>query len=644
MPVVGADADGQGLDHDNIVEDVAEESDQREDEEVDTTAPGQAYLNGVSRYLDSIIQENASSIDQAEEFLDPIWKSRRPTYYTTVDTPEATRARRQDEIRLVKSVQSHKCRDVCYKYGAKTCRFNFPRPLIPETYFKDGVIFAKRENKWCNNFNRAMLSVLRSNHDVKFLTTGADSKATIFYITDYVTKSEQNHIQTVTFLKVAVDKINAAEFGPKKGNAKLSSEENKARDRINTFLHVMDTSVERSGQWCTLVLLGLPLEYKSHSFKSFCCSSFISRAELATSTPDDPIEDFVECLTPVLDMDRPDEEITFASQFIDYRYRSKVKTDPLYNRHLAAHLFTPYEQTADASAMEVEVAQMTPYHYVQRVAKTKMTPKSYAVLLLGKQPYNHIRFHPDHPQFRTHLQIVRDVSNPTIPHPIPVLLGYTLPSKNDDPDKYALTILSLLSVYDDPGDIKPDDKIDWPLSLVAYKRRLAHLDPHRAEWMDQLISNMACIADGRQAQSTEKAERRRLRDLQDPGWNDASEVDGANDYTGDVDENGYQDESEPTNGEVSEVVIDMLPTFGPSSLPQHFAPTLSVYNSIHPSTDRLAVKLQEAACQRTADIHSTKDMKSQMSELKTKLQACKETMNERDYNGATSPMTGRGGC
>jgi hypothetical protein len=607
--------------------------DARGDVEADS-APGQAYLHGITRYLDSIIQENASSIDKAEEFLDPIWKSRRPTYYTLNDTAEEAHERRQDEMRLVKSVQSHKCRDVCYKYGHKTCRFNFPRPLIPETYFKDGVIFAKRENRWCNNFNRAMLSVLRSNHDLKFLTTGADSKATIFYITDYVTKSEQKHIQTVTFLKIAVDKINAAEFGPKKANKKLSAEENQARNRITTFLHVMDTSVERSGQWCTLVLLGLPLEYKSHTFKSFCCSSFISRAKLANSTDADPVEDFVESLTPILNMDSPDEEITFASQYADYRYRSKVRSDPLYNRHAAAHLFAPYEKSASGSEMEMELAQMTPYHYIQRVEKTKMTPKTYAALLRGKQPFNHVRFNPAHPQFRTHLQIVRDVSNPTIPHPIPVLLGYSLPSKSDDPDSYALSILSLLSVYDDPSDLKPDDSLDWPQTLIAYKRRLAHLDPHRAEWMDQIISNLTCIADGRQAQKLEKDERRRLRDLEDPNWNDKSEVDGANDYTGDIDETGYQDESEPTNGEVSEVVIDMLPPFGPSSLPQHFAPILSTYSSIHPSTDRLAAALQETTHLSTGDLHSAADMKVQMSELKTKLQEFKDTMNERDYNGA----------
>ena len=42
----------------------------------------------------------------------------------------------------------------------------------------------------------------RSKHDVNLLTTGVDSKATLFYITDYVTKSELSHIQSVTLLKI----------------------------------------------------------------------------------------------------------------------------------------------------------------------------------------------------------------------------------------------------------------------------------------------------------------------------------------------------------------------------------------------------------------------------------------------------------
>ncbi len=74
-------------------------------------------------------------------------------------------------------------------------------------------MLCKRLDTNCNNYNRAIMSVLRNNHDVKFLTTGVDSKATIFYITDYVTKSELSHIQTVTLLKEGIDKIDANVYG-----------------------------------------------------------------------------------------------------------------------------------------------------------------------------------------------------------------------------------------------------------------------------------------------------------------------------------------------------------------------------------------------------------------------------------------------
>jgi hypothetical protein len=43
-------------------------------------------------------------------------------------------------------------------------------------------------------------------------TTGLASKAAILYITAYISKSELSHIQTVTLLKVAVEKINANEY------------------------------------------------------------------------------------------------------------------------------------------------------------------------------------------------------------------------------------------------------------------------------------------------------------------------------------------------------------------------------------------------------------------------------------------------
>ncbi|CAF2529369.1 unnamed protein product [Rotaria sp. Silwood2] len=47
----------------------------------------------------------------------------------------------------------------------------------------------RRSHPWINNFNEWIISACRSNMDIKFVWTGNDAKALVYYITDYVTKS-----------------------------------------------------------------------------------------------------------------------------------------------------------------------------------------------------------------------------------------------------------------------------------------------------------------------------------------------------------------------------------------------------------------------------------------------------------------------
>ena len=47
----------------------------------------------------------------------------------------------------------------------------------------------RRSDPWINNFNEWLISACRSNMDIKFIWTGSDAKALVYYITDYVTKS-----------------------------------------------------------------------------------------------------------------------------------------------------------------------------------------------------------------------------------------------------------------------------------------------------------------------------------------------------------------------------------------------------------------------------------------------------------------------
>ncbi|CAF4434516.1 unnamed protein product, partial [Rotaria magnacalcarata] len=47
----------------------------------------------------------------------------------------------------------------------------------------------RRSHPWINNFNEGLIIACRSNMDIKFIWSGNDAKALVYYITDYVTKS-----------------------------------------------------------------------------------------------------------------------------------------------------------------------------------------------------------------------------------------------------------------------------------------------------------------------------------------------------------------------------------------------------------------------------------------------------------------------
>ncbi|CAF4685503.1 unnamed protein product, partial [Rotaria sp. Silwood2] len=87
--------------------------------------------------------------------------------------------------------------ETCYTYskgksnGSKTCRMRMPRTLV-KTYNIDpytGQRTMRRSHPWINNFNEWIISACRSNMDIKFIGTGNDAKALVYYITDCVTKS-----------------------------------------------------------------------------------------------------------------------------------------------------------------------------------------------------------------------------------------------------------------------------------------------------------------------------------------------------------------------------------------------------------------------------------------------------------------------
>ena len=65
-----------------------------------------------------------------------------------------------------------------------------PRKLIPVSTIDPDTshISMRRSDPMINNFNECIVAACRFNMDIKFIWTGSDAKALVYYITDYVTK------------------------------------------------------------------------------------------------------------------------------------------------------------------------------------------------------------------------------------------------------------------------------------------------------------------------------------------------------------------------------------------------------------------------------------------------------------------------
>jgi hypothetical protein len=80
----------------------------------------------------------------------------------------------------------------------QTCRFLFPKPLVPESIVTpEGFIRMRRNHQFLNKYNPVISSAMRCNHDINFTPSSPKVLAAIYYMTNYITKSQTDRGQLV---------------------------------------------------------------------------------------------------------------------------------------------------------------------------------------------------------------------------------------------------------------------------------------------------------------------------------------------------------------------------------------------------------------------------------------------------------------
>ncbi|THV00097.1 hypothetical protein K435DRAFT_619932, partial [Dendrothele bispora CBS 962.96] len=177
-------------------------------------------------------------------------------------------ALQKDFHNLVKSCQVHAHTKTCYKYcrdgEPKFCRFDLDESntrtesvVDPET----GEIALKYSNGLVNSYNDSILQALRCNMDIKFIGSGASAKAILYYITDYITKTQLKAHVAYAALETAIRKLESADVP----NDDVSL---RAKKVLQKCAFSMISQQELSAQQVCSYLMDLEDHFTSHSFRT----------------------------------------------------------------------------------------------------------------------------------------------------------------------------------------------------------------------------------------------------------------------------------------------------------------------------------------------------------------------------------------
>lgn len=139
-----------------------------------------------------------------------------------------------------------------------------PRKLVsastidPDT----GHISMKRSDPWINNFNEYLIAACRSNMDIKFIWSGSDAKALVYYITDYVTKMSLSFHDTLSLVQKSVTFLNDSVSQTDNANAI-----EKSRKLVLRCYNTLASQQELSGAQVASYLMNWDDHYTSHKFQ-----------------------------------------------------------------------------------------------------------------------------------------------------------------------------------------------------------------------------------------------------------------------------------------------------------------------------------------------------------------------------------------
>ena len=190
------------------------------------------------------------------------------------DVQERLALRARDVSNLAERVQRHRHSHTCYKYykagDARTCRFDLKEENFRAESHIDtdnGQISLRCLDGLVNNFNTTMLEAVRCNMDIQFIGSGESAKAMIYYITDYITKSQLKSHVAYAALQLAVKKCEEMDDADDDFTAR-------SKRLLQKCAYAMVSHQEMSAQQVASYLMGYEDHFTSHRFNCLYWASF----------------------------------------------------------------------------------------------------------------------------------------------------------------------------------------------------------------------------------------------------------------------------------------------------------------------------------------------------------------------------------
>ncbi|KAJ7779029.1 hypothetical protein B0H16DRAFT_1207500, partial [Mycena metata] len=184
-------------------------------------------------------------------------------------------AEQRDLHNLAERCQRHRHTGTCYKYWSgypaeRECRFDLDKsnetPISvcdPET----GEFHLRTLDGLVNNFNETMLRAIRCNMDIKFIGSGPAAKAILYYITDYITKSQLQAHVAYAALEGAVHRL--GEFNVEEDDLTA-----RAKRLLQRCAHSLISKQELSAQQVVSYLMDFEDHFTDHQYVNLFWTSF----------------------------------------------------------------------------------------------------------------------------------------------------------------------------------------------------------------------------------------------------------------------------------------------------------------------------------------------------------------------------------